>query len=197
MKWPYIAIALLGVYSAVASVSWFGRSPPETPPDQTAEVEALKGELAKRTAEVADLNGRIDLLEKQLALAAAPAPEEPRDEFDDLLDDELGLDEPIKVKTQTPNSFAGFMSNLVSLVTNSLDLSQTNGGLFGGSEMGKAWRDQMKLGNRQRIAREYADLLSMFDLDFDQRQAFIELLAERGGGGNRWMNRSGMTNSPW
>lgn len=202
MKGLSIAAAVIFLYSVVASVAWFmaaNKSGEDPNSGLVQQNEELNRKLAALDKENAKLMERMERLESHLAKANAskPAPAEPeelRDEFDDIFDTEIAKVKPAKTRNPT-NELAKLVQGIVSVVTNSM--SDTNS-FLGNPEMRKAMRDQMQLRREGRIAGQYGDLLAQFDLDKEQRQEFISLLAKRGWGNRLWNNESNTNNAaPW
>lgn len=167
---------------------WISQSDDEVAPAavDTSAFEESIADLQRKLQALEAQNGELqaELVSLQSARAAAAADvADVGSGGDSELDDLFGDSEVSESSTNSRdaqmgkalNAFIGNLSNMFSAAENGE-----------GNEMTQAWRDNMQIEGRRRVARSYGDLLSQFDLTLEDREKFIGLLAERGGMRGGW-----------
>ena len=185
-----ILISVLAVAAIAFAGLWIAKDKGGDPApeakafDTSGTLEALERDLQKMKAKNAELEIEMASMRRDKSDGAAEplsvtAEASAGDsELDDLFGE--GVDESASSSRDAEigkalTTFIGNLSNMFSEGEN----GEPN-------EMSKVWRDSMQIENRRRVAREYGDLLSRFDLTLEDRERFIDLLASRGGGGGGW-----------
>ena len=198
MKQTLIA-ALCGVAAIVFAALWITKETAPAPADPAPatddssqaiadlhrDLAAMKSKLGNLEVENANLRRRVEAnqaeAERRLAAAAEPTTEASAPEVG-ATDPDPAADEPKTREEQIGAAVAAFIGDLTNVI-----VSTTNGasGVFGG-EIEELWRDQDRIESKRRVAQEYGDLLSRFDLTLEDRETFLNLLAERGGRRGPW-----------
>jgi len=188
----HLPTLVLGLLAALFAFLYFTKARPSMEPvPQVAVEDPRDAELAELRALTLEQKMRIAQLEVAALENAAANPDRAR--FADVPDPEAALADAVMVgpdgKELTPEEaleaqlgdkigaalgslFGGLnMSNVVVSTNSSFS--------FGGSPMSQAFQMQQSAMNRADVEKSYADLMGQFDLDFEKRQAFLDLLAKR------------------
>lgn len=185
---PTILCATLAVLFAVLYLT---KELPEPEPqeDLTPVLEARDAEIAELRRKLLDQEMRT--AELHLALAENNVETDlSRARFADAPDLDAALEEAgpadlDQLEEQLATKIGGALSGLFKGINISNVVESSNVTMTAGNHpMSGAFKDQLKARNQARLERDYADLLTMLELDAEKQRTLLDLLAERDA---RWM----------
>lgn len=179
----YILPLLLTLFALVFGVIFITQSTaPKKPELASSEVVDANDVIGQQAKEIAALKAK--LAEAELAAqASAVEPEplkvvpEPAPEPRETVDDELASLSPAeRERRQEQQRMQKIIGDIIG---NFSRMSTNENAIARREEMGRMWRDQQRLESQRRVAEEYGDLLSKFDLTLEDRKDFLALLAKK------------------
>lgn len=185
---------VFGLLAALFAVLYFTKDATKTEPvapEPIAAEDPRDTELAELRARTLEQKMRIAQLEVAVLENNTANPDRAR--FADVPDPEAALANAVMVgpdgeplsseealEAQLGDKIGAALGSLFGGLNMSNVVVSTNSSFsFGEQGLGQAFKLQRAANKRATVESDYADLMGQFDLDFEKRQAFLDLLAKR------------------